>query len=454
MNHEAANGRQPGEQPYPADEGIAKRADEYTGRYLVLLDPAEPDRGMAQLRSGAGVARARRVRASEAESTAAALDESGAVLIEGIGVGIVTVQPDQRESLRATAQEKPAVLAMEPERVLYASHTTIPGTTPQGTATADYLRGYQHGVEELVQHALERMEIAEPAAAALAAGWDESDTTWGVQATRAAASTLGGRGVKVAVLDTGVDTAHPDLAGRFGAWSSFVPGEDVIDGHGHGTHCTGTACGPRTPAALPRFGVACEAEICAGKVLSNQGSGTDGQILAGVDWAIGQGCTVVSLSLGSPARVGRPPSRIWEQVARRALRAGTVLVAAAGNDSDRPARTEPVGHPANCPSVLAVGALTRDLTIAFFSNAGLSPGGGQVDLAAPGVDVLSSWPGSGYQRLMGTSMATPHVAGVLALLAEDNPSASAAELKSLLLAGARRLPLPAVDVGAGLVQAP
>jgi subtilisin family serine protease len=450
MNHEAADGRARGERAAMADAGVVRRPEEYTERFLVLLEPEAADQGMAALQSRVGIARAERMRSAEAEGAAEVLERSGAVVFEELGVGVVQAAPDQRQALRTTAQEESAIITTERERVLYASQITA---TPAG-ATADYLRGYHDGVEELVNHALERFEtttLAEVRAAAV----DESQTTWGLQGTRVTESAFSGQGVKIAILDTGVDVTHPDLVGHFGETLSFVPGESVDDAQGHGTHCIGTACGPKSPSVLPRYGVAFESEIFAGKVLNNQGFGTDTSILAGINWAVGQGCRIISMSLGAPTRVGQRPSQVFEHVARRALRSGTLIVAAAGNESDRPDRIEPVGHPANCPSILAVAALDKDLTVGFFSNAGLNADGGQVDIAAPGVDVLSAWPQpTGHKRLMGTSMATPHVAGILGLLAEANPDASAAELKSLLLAGARRLPIPAVDVGAGLVQAP
>ena len=166
-------------------------------------------------------------------------------------------------------------------------------------------------------------------------------------------------------------------------------------------------------------------------------------------------CAVVSMSLGAPTRPDTPPSAVFEQVGQRALRRGTLIVAAAGNDSDRPATIEAVSHPANCPSIMAVAALDQQLQVARFSNAGLNPQGGQIDLAAPGVAVHSAWPRPDlYHRISGTSMATPHVAGIAALLAEANPTARGAALWALLVQTARRLPLPARDVGAGLVQAP
>lgn len=455
-----SDGTTPDDGAADADAGIAKRPERHTGRYLVLLAPDGADAGMAALTSRVGVPRAERVRATAVEEAAELVDRAGAALFEEMDVALVTAAPDQESALRATVQERPELLAVEPERVVYASGTPgpRPGGAPAspGTVTADYLRGYHDGVEELVQRALERVGLTEQPAAEAPPEieWDESEVTWGLQACGVDRSVYTGQGVRVAVLDTGADIGHADLDGRFGGAVSFVPGQEVTDRHGHGTHCVGTACGSRAPNVPPRYGVAAGAWIHAGKVLGDDGSGTDGQILAGLNWAVGQGCRVVSMSLGAPTRRGERYSPVFEQAARRALRAGTLVVAAAGNESMRPDRVEPVGHPANCPSVLAVGALDRALRVAPFSCAGLTADGGQVDLAAPGADVLSTWPGNRYRRLSGTSMATPHVAGVLALLAEENPEASAAELKSLLLSRARRLSLPAVDVGAGLVQAP
>ncbi|MEV4067618.1 S8 family serine peptidase [Nonomuraea dietziae] len=201
---------------------------------------------------------------------------------------------------------------------------------------------------------------------------------------------------------------------------------------------------------LPRYGAACDAEIFAGKVLSNAGSGSDRSILAGINWAVSHRCRVISMSLGAPTKVGDTYSRVYETVAQRALEKGTLIVAAAGNS-----RPRPVNHPANCPSIMAVGAITPDFTVAPFSCIGINLDGGQVDIAAPGVDVYSSYKEpTGYRRLSGTSMATPHVAGVVALLAEAFPNEGPAELKLRLLSSAQHLPLPNTDVGVGLVQAP
>ena len=215
-----------------------------------------------------------------------------------------------------------------------------------------------------------------------------------------------------------------------------------------------------------RYGIAYNAEIFAGKVLSNAGSGDDGGILAGIAWAIGNGCQIISMSLGASTRRGTPFSPIYEEVAKRALSQGTLIIAAAGNESFRPSFINPVGRPANCPSIMAVAALDKRLQVASFSNGSINLDGGQIDLAGPGVDVYSTWSTdpntvkppvglgpSRYQTIAGTSMATPHVAGIAALYVEATGKRGL-ELWALLMRDAQRLDLSSADAGIGLVQAP
>jgi subtilisin family serine protease len=426
-----------------ADAGVQGGAVQYTGSYLVLLDDEDPDSGMSALHDSAGISTGVHLAGSDADSAAEALAAEGSVVLDEIGVAVVQADPDQQQAFTTAAAAAPGVLATERERIVFICDVS-----------ADYLRGYRDAVNALVDSALGGSEGIDAAGIASAAA-DEARYTWGLQAVLASESCYTGKGVRVAVLDTGVDTKHPDLVARLAGTKSFIDGETVQDAHGHGTHCIGTACGPSSPQALPRYGVAPDSEIYAGKVLSDGGSGADGGILAGINWAITSGCKVVSMSLGAGTRVGDRHSQVYENVARRALQRGSLIIAAAGNESNRPGHIAPVGHPANCPSILAVAALDPSLQVARFSCAGLNPDGGQVDIAAPGVDVLSSWPVPvNYRRINGTSMATPHVSGIAALLAEANPKASAAEIKDLLLSGARRLPLPARDVGVGLAQSP
>ena len=186
-------------------------------------------------------------------------------------------------------------------------------------------------------------------------------------------------------------------------------------------------------------------------MLSNAGSGSDSQILGGIDWAVANGCAVASMSLGAAVAVGTAYSTVFETAAQRAAAAGTLIVAAAGNNGPR----QPVNHPANCPSIMAVAAVDPNLEVADFSARGLNPDGGAIDFAGPGVDVYSSVPmPERYDRYNGTSMAAPHAAGIAALHAEANPDTRGLALGELLKTTAKALDAPASDAGAGLVQAP
>ncbi|MGW3169723.1 S8 family peptidase [Streptomyces sp. NPDC001153] len=433
-----------GELPGRPNGPVTGRNSEYTGRYVVLLDPNNQENGLNALRSAADIAPVERVRGTEAANVAELLERPDvSVHFDELGAAVVEVRPEQRHALVTTAEAESSIMAAEPERMVYASPITAPQQAP-----TEFFPAYRSDEDVVTRHTT--AEIA----AAHGPAWDEQNWTWGLQAIRANLSSLTGRDVKIAVLDTGVDTGHPDLAGRIEATVSFVPGQTVQDGNGHGTHCIGTAAGPAHPQQGPRYGVACEARILAAKVLSNAGSGTDGQILAGMAWAIAQGARVISMSLGAPVQPGELFPQTYEILAQRALQRGTVIVAAAGNDSNRPPSIQPVSRPANCPSILAVASLDKALTTSFFSNGGINGQGGEINIAAPGRDVRSAAPGGGYQVLSGTSMATPHAAGVLALLVQANPNATAAALVAGLQSGAFPLMQPVRDVGAGLLQAP
>lgn len=388
---------------------------ETTGRYLVLLEDKSVAAGVREMSRVAGISAA----SSSEATTGEDLADADGVIFKDLGIAVVNASPDQVVQLNQAADAPGPISVVEAERVVWAYTATDEAAAPPV---------------------------------------DESVFTWGLQAVAANLSGATGKGVRIAVLDTGFTVAHPDFAGRAVITQSFITGETVDDAHGHGTHCIGSAAGPRQPAGGgPGYGVAHEAEIYAGKVLSNAGSGSDSGILAGIEWAIANNCAVVSMSLGAAVRPGTPHSQIFEQAATRALAKGTLVVAAAGNESKRPGRVNPVGHPANCPSILSVGAIDVQRAVAPFS-CGTVDTVGQVDVVGPGVDVYSSWNvedgGLGMRkRISGTSMATPHVAGVAALLAEKY-GARGWELWARLAQSARRLGLPATDVGAGLVLAP
>lgn len=281
---------------------------------------------------------------------------------------------------------------------------------------------------------------------------DTTVATWGIHAINVQNSGYTGKGVKIAVLDTGFDFTHPDFTGRTLHRKSFAGTRQAKDKEGHGTHCAGIAGGGRKGRDGARYGVAYGSRLYIGKILDDAGEGTDGQALAGIEWALEKGCQVISMSFGAPAEDQQAHSVVFEQVAQIAMTNNCLLIAATGNESDHTeGLVASVNHPANCPSILAVGALTQSMEVADYSCAGNGLAGGQVDIAAPGDSILSARPGGGYRRESGTSMATAFVAGVAALLWEQFPQAAAGDIWVKLLQQARRLSLPASEVGGGLV---
>ncbi len=386
----------------------------HTGRHLVLLGADAPHADAKGIRNATGL----RVGDSTDFDRAPhgrQVEAGEGLLFERLGVALLHPDPDQERALETHGAANSLII--EPERVVRA--TGLGQQTPP------------------VRFA------------------DTMQAAWGLQATGVLSSPYAGRGIRVAILDTGLDFLHPDFAGRNVVSQSFVKDLPVDDINGHGTLCAGVACGPQRPNQQRRYGVAFASEMYIAKVLDDRAGGADGNILAGIDWAVRNNCTIVSMSLGTPVLVGDGYSQIFEQMAVRALSAGSLLLAAAGNESQRPGRIVPVDHPANCPSILSIGAVDPSLAVAPFSNGGVNPDGGQVDLAAPGVVIFSSCPRPGlYQSDNGTSMAAPLVAGIAALIAEANPDARGGALRDLLLRAILPLPLPAQDAGAGLVRAP
>jgi subtilisin len=425
-----------------------------TGRFLILFDRSAAPQAAKTMQRVAGISVASAEDFKEGV-VPEGLGGADAVMLPDLAIAITSAPPAQTGALSVASNT--GILAVEPERIVHVSGAyPDPGLAQQPSTLAgaplEYLRGYRDAVNEIYERLTGGVDRTEEAGAA--AVQDESEATWGLQATKVLASQHSGKGIRVAVLDTGLDVGHPDFAGRTITTASFIQGESVQDGHGHGTHCIGTSCGPMRPGTLPRYGIAHGAEIYAGKVLSNAGSGGDAGILAGIQWAISNKCAVVSMSLGAAVDAGQAFSQVFEHAARRALMAGTLIIAAAGNESQRPGFIAPVSHPANCPSIMAVGAVDRSMRVALFSCGGLNPQGGQVDIAGPGVNIRSAWPRpTGHRTISGTSMATPHVAGIAALYAEADRTFRARVLMSMLTQYAKRLSASARDVGAGLVQA-
>jgi subtilisin len=403
-----------------------------TGRYLITFKEGAADAGAKSLISKRGlrVASARDFKGQAVDLAAAG--DAQAVMFPEIGVALMSGEAAAEHGITAAdfvAEDAPTH-SVDPEYFMFASQIN-PG---------DYLRGVLRTAEMIYEDLGQGAAVAPGEVSAAVAG-----VTWGLVACKVPPSSLNGSGIKVAVLDTGFDLGHPEFAGRSFVTNTFV-GQPVQDLHGHGTHTTGTACGPQSPSGpIPRYGIGYRTQIFVGKVLSNSGSGTQAQVLAGMNWAIANKCAVISMSLG--AQIPVQPS--YTAAGTAALNAGCLIIAASGNASNRPGNIQPAGAPANSPSIMSVAALDSTLRVAVFSN------GGKIDIAGPGVNVFSSWPRPTlHNTISGTSMATPHVAGCAALWAQTSLTLRGAALRAKLTSTARHLPLPATDVGAGLVQAP
>ncbi|WP_404432442.1 S8 family peptidase [Sutcliffiella horikoshii] len=236
-----------------------------------------------------------------------------------------------------------------------------------------------------------------------------------------------GSGVKVAVLDTGIDASHEDLNVVGGA--SFVSEEPdaLTDGNGHGTHVAGTIAAVNNNTGV--LGVAYDVDLYAVKVLSGAGSGTLAGIAQGIEWAIDNDMDVINMSLG-----GSTGSSTLKQASDNAYNSGIVVVAAAGNSGSFFGLINTIGYPARYDSVIAVGAVDSNNNRASFSSVG-----SQLEVMAPGVSINSTLPGNQYGELNGTSMASPHVAGAAALLLAQNPNLTNVEVRERLRSTATNL---------------
>ncbi|WP_329120889.1 S8 family serine peptidase [Streptomyces sp. NBC_01353] len=266
---------------------------------------------------------------------------------------------------------------------------------------------------------------------------------------------LTGKGVKVAVLDTGADLGHPDLKDRVSESKSFIAGQEVADRNGHGTHVSSTVGGSGAGSAGQEKGVAPGATLAVGKVLSDAGSGSESEIIAGMEWAAKDiDAKIVSMSLGSSEPSdGTDP--MAQAVNTLSAETGALFVIAAGN-SGAPGS---IGSPGAADSALTIGAVDSADEPAYFTSQGPRFGDQALkpDLSAPGVDILAARSqlvtGTGlYTTMSGTSMATPHVAGVAALLAEKHPDWTGAQLKNALMSSSKTLTDSAYALGAGRVD--
>jgi subtilisin len=397
--------------------------DLQTGRYVITFREGAADDVLQSLKAqGLRVADARDFKGQAV--TPEDVGDADALVFPEIGSAVVSGAALHEYGMSAQG-EMPAegpVETIEPEYFVFADNS-------------EYLRGFVSAANTIAKGlGAEKGADDEEDMGAQVLG-----ATWGLVRCKVPQSAYSGSGIKVAVLDTGFDLGHPDFVGRTFITKTFV-GQPVQDMHGHGTHTTGTACGPKAPSGVtPRYGIAYGTQIFVGKVLDNSGNGSTGTVLAGMNWAIANGCQVTNISLGGQG----PVQTAYTNAGRIALDKGLLFIAAAGNAGAN------TGAPANSPTIMSVASLDTNLTPSSFSNFG------KIEIAAPGRDVYSSLPRPRLHGTMsGTSMAAPHVSGCAALWAQSSPTLRGTNLWRRLQSSALRLPLPASKVGSGLVQAP
>lgn len=253
-----------------------------------------------------------------------------------------------------------------------------------------------------------------------------------------------GKHVKVGVIDTGIDLKHPDLAANVKGGVNLVnPTSAPQDDNGHGSHVAGIIGAVNNGRGV--VGVAGGVSLYAIKVLNQNGTGTLTTLIKGIEWGIRHNMHILNISVSG----GQTVPVVMRDAIHRAVRNGIVVVASAGNHGDSQGKGDTVQMPGRLPNTIAVAALDRNNQRAPFSSTGPS-----VDIAAPGVNILSTFKDGRYASLSGTSMAAPHVSGAAAILKRRYPKVTPLQVKQILQKHAIDLPPKGVDrlTGAGLVQ--
>lgn len=242
---------------------------------------------------------------------------------------------------------------------------------------------------------------------------------WGVRQIKApeAWKTARGSKVRIGVIDTGIDYSHPDLQGRISRGVNLVHrGLPPYDDNGHGTHISGTIAASNPSSGI--VGVAPQAIIHPVKAFDHNGSAYVSDIVLGIDWCVRNKVHIINMSFGMKSR-----SKSLQLAVRNAINQGIVVIASSGNEG----KLSAIDYPARFPHVIAVGATTMNKKVAPFSNRSRS-----IDIYAPGDKIRSTWLQHKYMELSGTSMATSHVSGVIALMLSVRPGLSPSEIRTLL----------------------
>ncbi|WP_114822008.1 S8 family peptidase [Chryseobacterium sp. KLBC 52] len=415
-----------------------------TGRYIVLLQNQQKT-ALKKIEKELEVNITSSEFLSKENRSYEIIDQDNGVLYKNLGVLVVdNMDEDQLKS--AVKDESNSIVYYEKEREFFPADEL---------QLINELKKQSAGLSEKISE-LEKYITSKPLPQK-----SFIEMEWGLKAIGLENANYTGKGIDVCILDTGLETSHPDFSAEEIEGKSFIDGEDWSrDPNGHGTHCAGVATGNTRSDNGKRYGIARDCNLKIAKVLADNGRGTTSSVIDAIDWAITKKFRILSLSLASPVRLDDQPSVLFETIGERALENNCLIIAAAGNDSNRPQIPQPVSMPANSKSIMAVGAIDAQMKIARFSNAGLNPStGGSINVCAPGVDIISSYPKNAknksnlYYSMSGTSMAAPHVSGLAALYMEQFPDKSAKEIWELIESKAR--PIEGIkyrDIGNGLVQ--
>jgi len=415
-----------------------------TGRYIVLLKDQQKT-ALKKIEKELEVSITSSELLSKENRSYEIIDQDNGVLYKNLGI-LVVDHMDEDQLKSAVKNESNSIVYYEKEREFFPADEL---------QLINELKKQSAGLTEKISE-LEKYITSKPLPQK-----SFVEMEWGLQAIGLENTRYTGKGIDVCILDTGLETSHPDFSSEEIEGKSFIDGEDWNrDPNGHGTHCAGVAAGNTRSDTGRRYGIARDCNLKIAKVLADNGRGTTSSVIDAIDWAITKKFRILSLSLASPVKLDDQPSVLFETIGKRALENNCLIIAAAGNDSNRPQIPQPVSMPANSKSIMAVGAIDGQMKIARFSNAGINPStGGNINVCAPGVDIISAYPKNAknknnlYYSMSGTSMAAPHVSGLAALYMEQFPDKSAKEIWELIENKAR--PIEGIkyrDIGNGLIQ--